>query len=64
MAQARLWVAKRYEFKPETTDLQPNLVLPEENSDAHPLMVKYAKIAEVALKTPTPDSEDDSESVA
>jgi hypothetical protein len=64
MAQGRMRVAKRHGWKAETTDIQPNLVLPEDNSDAHPLMRKYAKIAEIALKTPTPDSEDDSENVA
>jgi hypothetical protein len=34
--------------------LEPKLVLPQENSDEHPLMQKYAKISQAALKnTPT-----------
>jgi len=57
-------MAKRYEVKAETTELQPNLVLPEENSDGHPLMRRYARIAEIALKIPTSDPEDESENVA
>jgi hypothetical protein len=39
--------------------VQSKLVLPEENSDDHPLMQKYAKISEVALKNPTSALEDD-----
>jgi hypothetical protein len=40
-------------------ELQPNLVLPQENSDDHPLMKKYAKISEQALKNRESDPEDE-----
>jgi hypothetical protein len=44
--------------------LQPNLVLPQENSDDHPLMRRYARISEQALKnTPTDQQNDLSEDV-
>ncbi len=36
--------------KPSPSVLQPKLVMPQENSDEHPLMRKYAKISETALK--------------
>ncbi len=45
--------------QPAQEELQPNLVLPEENSDDHPLMKKYAKISEQALKNPPPDVQED-----
>ena len=49
---------------PQTEDLQPNLVLPQENSDDHPLMRRYARISEQALKnTPTDQQNDLSEDV-
>lgn len=46
--------------QPIQEELQPNLLLPEENSDEHPLMKKYAKISEQAMKNSPPDIEDDS----
>ncbi len=45
--------------QPAQEELQPNLVLPEENSDDHPLMKKYAKISEQALKNTPPGLEED-----
>lgn len=44
---------------PAQEELQPSLVLPLENSDDHPLMKKYAKISEQALKNTPPDQEND-----
>ncbi len=44
---------------PAQNDLQPTLVLPLENSDDHPLMKKYAKISEQALKNTPSDPEDE-----
>ena len=41
-------------------ELQPNLLLPQENSDDHPLMKKYAKISEQALKNTQSDPDDES----
>jgi len=40
-------------------ELQPNLLVPQENSDDHPLMKKYAKISEQALKNSQSDLEGD-----
>lgn len=58
----RVRVARKEEI-PAQQALQPKLVLPEENSDEHPLMRKYAKISQTALKnTPSgveADSSDD-----
>jgi hypothetical protein len=49
---------------PGPEDLQPNLVLPQENSDDHPLMRRYARFSEQALKnTPTDQQNDLSEDV-
>jgi len=45
--------------QPRQDDLQPSLVLPLENSDDHPLMKKYAKISEQALKNSPPGPESD-----
>jgi hypothetical protein len=45
--------------QPAQEALQPSLVLPEENSDQHPLMKKYAKISEQALKNRPPGLEED-----
>lgn len=45
--------------QPTQEELQPTLVLPEENSDDHPLMKKYAKISEQALKNTPPGLEED-----
>jgi len=46
--------------EPPSNELQPNLVLPQENSDDHPLMKKYAKISEQALKNAASDPDDES----
>jgi len=51
-------IARKQE-QPTQEELQPNLVLPEENYDDHPLMKKYAKISEQALKNPAPGLEED-----
>jgi len=45
--------------QPASNELQPNLVLPQENSDDHPLMKKYAKISEQALKNTASDPQDE-----
>jgi hypothetical protein len=45
--------------QPAQEELQPNLVLPEENYDDHPLMKKYASISEQALKNIKPGLEED-----
>ncbi len=44
---------------PASEPPQPKLVLPQENSDEHPLMKKYAKISEQALKNSPPLLEED-----
>lgn len=44
---------------PPPAPLEPKLVIPQENSDEHPLMQKYAKISELALKNSRADLEDD-----
>ena len=54
----RVRLARKREVPP-LDPLQPKLVLPQENSDEHPLMRKYAKISERALKNSQPDLEDD-----
>ncbi len=41
--------------------LQHKLVIPQENSDEHPLMQKYAKISETALKNYPPELESEFE---
>lgn len=46
--------------QPPAHELQPNLVLPQENSDDHPLMKKYARISEQALKNSRSDPDDGS----
>jgi len=51
---------ERKSVKSEPGQVQPNLVLPQENSDEHPLLRKYAKISEQALKSSSPGEEDDS----
>lgn len=58
MQEAKLRVVRKDE-QPRQDDLQPTLVLPLENSDDHPLMKKYAKISEQALKNTPPDLEND-----
>ena len=45
--------------EPAVSELQPNLLLPQENSDDHPLMKKYAKISEQALKNTQSDPQDE-----
>ena len=54
MKEAHIHVVQKNE-QPKQDDLQPTLVLPLENSDDHPLMKKYAKISEQALKNTPPD---------
>lgn len=49
----RVRVARK-RLVPPQAPLEPKLVLPQENSDDHPLMKKYAKISELALKTRPP----------
>lgn len=56
MKRARL---SRKRGVPALVPVEPKLVLPQENSDEHPLMQKYAKISELALKNSLPNLEDD-----
>ena len=58
MDRIELQIVKKQE-PPAQEELQPNLVLPQENSDDHPLMKKYAKISEQALKNTPPDQQND-----
>ncbi len=44
---------------PAVLPVEAKLVLPQENSDEHPLMQKYAKISELALKNSPTNMEDD-----
>ena len=57
MKAARPEIVSAAEHAP-SPELQPSLVLPEENYDDHPLMKRYAKISEQALKNSQSDLED------
>lgn len=59
MKRAQPHIVRKAE-PPAQDELQPSLLLPQENSDDHPLMKKYAKISEQALKNSPPGLDQDS----